>query len=111
MNRITKILILILLLGALLIPASVHASSFEGDKVIFGSNYILREGETLNGDLIVFGGNVTLEDSSIVNGDTVIFGGNLTSNGTINGDLVGRGSSFVDGIGTGLALENNMPGI
>jgi hypothetical protein len=91
MKNLTRIIILLLLVSAILIPTTAFASGFEDDKVIFGSNYTLRAGESLNGDLVVFGGNVTVEESSTVNGDMVVFGGNVTSNGTVNGNLVALG--------------------
>ena len=91
MKNLTRLIILLLLVSAIIIPSTAYASGFEDDKVIFGSNYTLQEGETLNGDLVVFGGNITLEESSTVNGDTVVFGGNVTSNGTINGNLIALG--------------------
>ena len=91
MKKLTRILILVLLLTAVLIPTTATASGFSDDKVIFGGNFTLDSGETLNGDLVVFGGNVILETSSTVNGDMVVMGGNVTSNGTINGNLVALG--------------------
>ena len=91
MKKITRNLILVLLISAVLIPTTVSASGFKDDKVVFGGNFILDSGETLNGDLVVFGGNVILKTSSTVNGDTVVMGGNITSNGTINGNLVASG--------------------
>jgi hypothetical protein len=91
MKKLTRILILALLISAILIPTTASASGFGDDKVVFGGNFTLHEGETLNGDLVVFGGNVILEASSTVNGDTVVLGGNVTSNGTINGNLVALG--------------------
>ena len=91
MKKITRILILVLLLSAILIPTTVSASGFSDDKVIFGGNFTLNAGEIINGDLVVFGGNVILETSSKVNGDAVILGGNFTSNGSINGNLVALG--------------------
>ena len=91
MKKLTRILILVLVLTAVLIPTTATASGFSDDKVIFGGNFTLDSGETLNGDLVVFGGNVILETSSTVNGDTVVMGGNVTSNGTINGNLVALG--------------------
>ncbi len=97
MKKLTRIIILLLLVSAILIPTTAFASGYKDDKVIFGSNYTLQEGESLNGDLVVFGGNVTLEVSSTVNGDTVVFGGNVTSNGTINGNLVALGGIVVLG--------------
>jgi hypothetical protein len=91
MKTITRILIFILLITVIMIPATASASGLMDDKVIFGGNFTLTEGEELNGDLVVFGGNVVLEISSVVNGDTVVMGGNVTSNGTINGNLVALG--------------------
>lgn len=93
MKKLTRILILVLLISAVLIPTTVTASGFSDDKVVFGGNFTLDSGETLNGDLVVFGGNVILEASSKVNGDTVVMGGNVTSNGTINGNLVVLGGT------------------
>ncbi len=91
MNTTRKLLVLGLLILALLIPQSAQAAGPKDDKVIFGSNYTLHEGETLNGDLVVFGGNVTLERDSTVNGDVVAMGGRVSVDGTINGDLVAMG--------------------
>ena len=97
MKNFTRIIILLLLVSAIIIPTTAYASGFADDKVIFGSNYTLREGETIDGDLVVVGGNVTLESNSTVNGDTVVFGGNVTVNGTINGNLVALGGIVVLG--------------
>jgi hypothetical protein len=91
MKTITRILIFTLLVLTILIPSTAFANGHQDDKVVFGGNYTLAEGETLNGDLVVFGGNVTLEALSTVNGDTVIFGGSLTSKGTVNGNMVALG--------------------
>jgi pyruvate/2-oxoglutarate dehydrogenase complex dihydrolipoamide acyltransferase (E2) component len=91
MKTLTRILILLLLVCTVVIPTTAFASGNNDDKVIFGGNYTLHEGETLNGDLVVFGGNVTLETASTINGDTVVFGGSVTSNGTVNGNLVALG--------------------
>ena len=97
MKNLTRFIILLLLVSAILIPTTASASGFEDDKVVFGSNYTLEGGEILTGDLVVFGGNVNLEEASTINGDTVVFGGNVTSNGTINGNLVALGGIVVLG--------------
>lgn len=91
MKTITRILILLLLVCTVVLPTTAFAAGNNDDKVIFGGNYTLQEGETLNGDLVVFGGNVILETDSTINGDAVVFGGNVTSNGTVNGNLVALG--------------------
>ena len=91
MKNITRLLVLLLLITAVFIPSTASASGFNDDKVIFGSNFTLQSGETLDGDLVVFGGTIILEASSTVDGDTVVFGGSVTTNGTINGNLVALG--------------------
>jgi hypothetical protein len=58
------------------------------DRFVFGENFILESGDTLNEDLFLFGGNATLESGSKVNGDVVIAGGNLNANGEINGTIM-----------------------
>ena len=96
MNTTTrKFLILGLLILAILIPQTAQAASPKDDKVIFGGNYTLYEGDTLNGDLVVFGGTATLEEGSTVNGDVVVIGGRVMADGTVNGDLVGLGGYLV----------------
>jgi len=91
MKAINRILIFIVLISVILIPTTASASGFMDDKIIFGGNFTLANGETLDGDLVVFGGNVVLEESSSVNGDVVVMGGKVISNGTINGNLVAMG--------------------
>jgi len=98
MKNITRFVILILLIAAVIIPTTVTASGFSDDKVVFGGNFSLGSDEVLNGDLIVLGGNIVLETSSTINGDTVVLGGNVSSDGTINGNLVAMGGivEFLD---------------
>jgi len=88
---------LFLILGVVLsifIPGQiVHAADLDDGQVIFGSNYTLNSGESLDGDLLVFGGTVTIESGANVAGDIVLFGGNLTVAGEVNGDLVLIGGS------------------
>ncbi len=64
MKNITRFVILILLIAAVIIPTTVTASGFSDDKVVFGGNFTLGSDEVLNGDLIVLGGNIVLETSS-----------------------------------------------
>jgi len=89
MNKIYRSLTLLVLLMLLLVPASpVYAQSGGPGKVIFGDNFTLKSGDTLNGDLVVFGGNVTVEKNANLNGNLVVFGGQISSNGNLNGDVV-----------------------
>ena len=68
-------------------PSTAMAGGLYDGKVIFGTNFTLESGETLDGELLVFGGNVILEPESRITGDVVLFGGNITSDGEIGGDL------------------------
>ena len=95
MKTTKRLLIFILLILAVIIPSTVSASGLKDDKVIFGGNFTLHSGESLDGDLVVFGGNIVLEAASTVNGDTVVLGGNVSTNGTVNGNLIALGG-FVE---------------
>ncbi len=89
MNRIQKLTTFALLLAWLCLPAgTVHAKGLQDGRVIFGDNFTLESGDTLNGDLVVFGGNVTIEPEAVVEGDAVVIGGNVTLDGTVEGSLV-----------------------
>lgn len=95
MKHTTKLITVLALLALMLIPAAPARAlgPFDGGPVIFGGNYTLASGDTLNGDLVVFGGNVTIEADAQVNGSIVIFGGLITLDGTMTGDLVLVGAS------------------
>lgn len=98
-STLTRIL---LLLALLIVPtASIHAQTPNNDDVVlFGQNYTLEEGETLNGSLAVFGGNIDIKEGAEVNGSIAIFGGNITfaKDTTINGDVaVFGGNVSVEG--------------
>jgi len=87
-----KFITLFALLALLLIPVgSAYAQGPNpggGGRVIFGSNFTLKSGDTFDGDLVVFGGNVTIEKDATLNGDLVVIGGTVTSNGQMEGDVV-----------------------
>lgn len=95
MKHTTKLFTVLALLALLLIPAAPARAlgPFDGGPVIFGGNYTLASGDTLNGDLVVFGGNVTIEADALVKGSIVIFGGNISLDGSMTGDLVLIGGS------------------
>jgi cytoskeletal protein CcmA (bactofilin family) len=91
MKMKTKLTRILLLLALLILPTvGVHAQSKNGgDVVLFGQNYTLAEGETLDGSIAVFGGNIEIQKGAEVNGDIAIFGGNLSfaEETTTNGDV------------------------
>jgi hypothetical protein len=87
-KRCVALLMLVVLLSMAL-PAAV-ASADDGidhGKVVFGSDYVLESGETLQGDLAVFGGDVTLAQSSLLTGDVLVLGGSVTVAGSVDGDI------------------------
>jgi hypothetical protein len=95
MKRIKHILIFMIMIAALVLPASAAAKSLDrphyNDRVIVGSTFTLREGEILDGNIVVVGGVVTLEVNSLVNGDVVAIGSNVTVAGEIAHSLVAVG--------------------
>jgi len=98
MKKTFKLLLLMLMLALLLLPISnVYARGLSGrsldGRVIFGDNFTLESGDTLQGDLVVFGGNVTVEEGATIEGDTVVIGGNVTLNGIVEGSMVIIGGS------------------
>ena len=95
MKRHNKLILWVILLLVFLIPISTQASELGEDKVIFGGNFTLLSGETLDGDLVIFGGNASLEEDTTVNGDVAVLGGRVQVNGIIRGDLVALGG-FVE---------------
>jgi hypothetical protein len=66
-------------------------------KVIFGQNFTLEKGQTMDGDLVVFGGNIMIEEGATVKGSIVLFGGNLTEDGLVTGDVVMFGGNTTIG--------------
>ncbi|MCE7905999.1 MAG: hypothetical protein DYG87_09400 [Anaerolineae bacterium CFX3] len=90
MKHAAKLLTLLALLALTFIPtASARAlGPLDSGPVIFGGNYVLKSGDTLDGDLVVFGGNASIEADALVKGSIVIFGGNIRLDGALTGDLV-----------------------
>ena len=89
MTKTRKLFTILLVLGCLFLPTStVHAEGLQGGRVIFGDNYTLESGDTLDGDLVVIGGNVSIESDAVVEGDTVVIGGNVTLYGIVEGSMV-----------------------
>jgi len=85
--------ILILLAGLVLLPLQAVQAKGLFDGPIFGENYTLKSGETLNNDLVVFGGSVSIEKDAKVNGAVVLFGGSLTLDGEVIKDVVVLGGA------------------
>ncbi len=80
------------------------------DQFVFGDNYTLSDGQTLDGNLWVFGGNATLEAGSTVQGSVMVFGGNLVADGTIQGSVNAAGGSVMLGETAVVEGDINMTG-
>lgn len=94
--KVKFIVAVFIALAVLLLPATAYAQEYSGnlpDEYIFGENYTLENGETLDEDLYVFGGNVAIEEGAILSGDIWLTGGNLTIDGEVGGDVHATGGS------------------
>ncbi len=88
------LLTLLLAFGLLFASAApAWADDGGGGKVIFGDNFTLKDGETIDGDLVVLGGNVTVEDGATVTGNLVVMGGNVELAGLVHRDTTVIGGS------------------
>lgn len=83
----------VVLVLALAFPVSALAAGPADGRVVFGSDYTLERGETLEGDLLVLGGNVKLEKGSTVEGSVFVIGGNVSVEGKVDGDLGALGGN------------------
>jgi hypothetical protein len=84
----------LLVFVSLLVAAPVLADGPDGDVVIWGDNYTLRSGQTVQGDLLVYAGNVVLESGSKVDRNVTLFGGDLDVAGEIGGDVTVWGGNI-----------------
>jgi hypothetical protein len=101
-----KFAVLILLAALILLPLQAAQAKGLADGPIFGENYTLKSGETLNEDLVVFGGSVSIEKDAKVNGSVVLFGGSLTMNGEVSKDVVVMGGAVK--LGANAHIHGNL---
>jgi hypothetical protein len=100
MKKIQTLLILLVLLVLAAAPGVVQAAapnqgllSPQPDQFVFGDNFTLDSGQTLDGNLWVFGGNAELRSGSRVNGNIHLFGGNVRVDGVVEGDIQAAGGN------------------
>ncbi len=82
---------LLALVLLLVVGQPVLAQGGGGGRVVFGQDFALRSGESLDGDLVVFGGDVFLEQDSIVRGAVMALGGAVEVAGRVDGDVFSMG--------------------
>lgn len=87
------LVVLVLAMVWIAFPSAVSAQTWTGDRFVFGEDFVLRSGETLDGSLTVMGGSAVLEAGSVVTGDVAMLGGRLTVAGTVQGNVVAFGAA------------------
>jgi hypothetical protein len=88
MKRLIRLGLLALLLLSFSLVRPVFAGEGSGDQIVFGDNFTLEAGETVDGDLVVLAGNVEVEAGAHVTGNVVVMGGNVNLAGEVGGDVV-----------------------
>lgn len=78
-------------IAAALASTAAPAAANDGDRVVFGSDVTIKQGEEISGDLVVFGGDAKVYGK--VDGDAVVMGGDLyiASTGEVDGSTVAFG--------------------
>jgi hypothetical protein len=66
MKKIVSLLLAVFILPALFTGAA-YANHCNTAQSVFGTNYTLTNGQTLNSNLVIFGGNATIEEGATVN--------------------------------------------
>ncbi len=85
-SRLTKIILSLSLLAAILLPAAASAAIITSDK---GESATISASQTINDDLYIAGERVLIEGT--VNGDVYAAGSTVTIKGTVNGSVFAAG--------------------
>lgn len=90
-----RLLLVLMLAGVLLFVAApvALARGLAEDRVVFGDDVTIGEGERVDGNLVVFGGDVTIEEGAEVTNNVVMFGGTVSIDGRVGGDVTLFGGS------------------
>jgi hypothetical protein len=90
-------LALIFLLGSLALPLALVRPAYAADcneaETVFGGDYTLEGGETLEGNLVVMGGSVIIEEEATVECAVVVVGGSVDIAGHVGEDVAIIGGS------------------
>ena len=108
MKRFTKLIPIVLLVAAILLPLGSVAAAGNtfGGQVLFGQSFTLQSGDTMNGDLMVMGGSVAIEKDAKVNGSVFVMGGGLDMDGEVTGEVAVVGGSVV--LGSSAHVHGNL---
>ncbi len=100
MKKFQLIVVSVLLLSLSMLPAQAAAAPVGGpssdDVIIFGEDYTVAAGQTVDGTLVVIGGSASIETSASVTGEVIVFGGSLDMQGEANGTavIIGGGATL-----------------
>lgn len=102
MKTFYKLLVLLLLsIWALAFPANALAAGPKAngkpDEVVFGGDFTVKSGDTLDEGLVVFGGSVVIERGATITGDVAVMGGNLQGDGLVEGNVLVMGGNVALG--------------
>lgn len=84
-------LMIVLLLALPATPARAAANDCGSSRQIFGDEFTLAAGQTLDRTLLVFGGTVIIDDGATTECDIVIYGGRVEIAGEVKGDITAFG--------------------
>ena len=88
MKKFVLIALLALLALPLALAGPVYADHCEDAQTVFGDDYTLSAGQTLNSNLVVLGGNALVEAGATVACSIVVLGGNVDIAGSVEEDVV-----------------------
>jgi len=91
LKRLCSFLILFGFALASVTPA--YADHCNEAKTIFGDNYTLAEGDSVECNLVVMGGNVSIEEGATIPGNVVVWGGDVEIAGTVEEDVTVMGGN------------------
>jgi hypothetical protein len=98
MGKVKLFSAIVLVIALMAVPTATMASNGQAprfdDVVIFGQDYTLASGQTIDGSLVVFGGNVNVESGATIQKDLVVFGGNVEMDGQLQGDAFVMGGNI-----------------
>ncbi len=90
MKKLFTLFLMAVLIFAL--PAwQAFADDCGSSRQIFGGEFTLASGETVDRTLLIFGGNVIIDDGAQAECDIVIYGGNVDIAGEVKGDITAFG--------------------
>ena len=93
MKKILAVSLLALVVLPLALAGPAYADHCNDAQSVFGDNYTLSSGQTLDSNLVVLGGNAVVEEGATVECTVVVLGGNVDIAGEVKEDVVVLGGN------------------